>query len=149
MTRHRSISYAPQSPRSGRVPSTSNPRAEWTLCRQSVEFPVADDAMLRHWTEQGRVRGDDYLVHGRLDMCVQASEVAELDAIFRKARSRRLERIARTLACAAIATLWFVPLIGTVILLAAVGTAVVSRWTVRHHQTYRLSTADAARAGVS
>lgn len=135
MSSCRSISYAPEEPM-----ADSSVPAEWTICRNRSVFPVPDNATLERWTEQGRVRSDDYLVNHALDVCVQAREVAELDAIFRKARARVLSRISRALACCALVLGWMAPLFGTFILMSAIGAAGLVRWTLRHRPSYRVST---------
>jgi hypothetical protein len=56
----------------------------WVVCRDFREIPVPDVDVLRTWAERGRLRPDDYLANGRLEMCVQARDVAELNAIFRR-----------------------------------------------------------------
>lgn len=135
MTSCRSISFAPEQP----MADSSIP-AEWTICRDRSVFPVPDNETLERWTEQGRVRSDDYLVNHPLDVCVQAREVAELDAIFRKARAHVLTRISRALACCALGLGWVAPLFGTIILMSAIGAAGLVVWTLRHRPSYRVST---------
>jgi len=102
---------------------------------------VPDYATLQRWTEQGHVRSDDYLVNHPLDVCVQARDVAELDAILRRARAQVLGRIWRALACAGLVLVWVQPLFGSLLLMSAMGAAVLALWTLRHRATYRLSTA--------
>lgn len=135
MTACRSISYAPDRPI-----ASSQWQPEWTICRNHSVFPVPDNATLERWTQQGRVRSDDYLVNHPLDVCVQARDVAELDAIFRKARAQALGRIWRALACSALALVWLEPVFGSLILIAAIGAGGLGVWTLRHRASYRLST---------
>lgn len=141
MTSIRTISYAPGSLRSSISDSPSHARPEWTLCRNLDVFPIRDSAMLERWTSQGRVRSDDYLINHALDLCVQARDVAELDAIFRKGRAGALSKIGRGFACAALPLLWLIPLFGGLLLVSAMAVAVLSWWTASHHPAYRLSTA--------
>lgn len=123
----RSISYAPESIRPGRrMKSPDAPGAAWILCRNLEQRPIADDELLLRWTERGRVRPGDYLVNIRLDRCVQARDVAELDAIFRTATARRLEIAARALAVAGLALGCLAPLLGSLVLFSAIATTVVS-----------------------
>ncbi|MGZ8832170.1 MAG: hypothetical protein ACXW19_03100 [Thermoanaerobaculia bacterium] len=82
--------------------------------------------MLQSWTEQGRVRPTDYLVSPRLDTCVQARDVAELDVIFRKATARRFGNIFRGLALGGFAVVWMAPLVGSLILVTAIAAAILS-----------------------
>src|SRR6266545_317729 len=91
----RSITYAPESlrPSTRRARSISAPQPEWIFCRKLDAFPILDNAVLQRWTEQGRIRPGDYLVNPRLDICVQAKDIAELDAVFRKATARLLGKI--------------------------------------------------------
>src|SRR2546425_11375075 len=65
----------------------------WIICRKLQAIPVDDDAALLRLAERGRVRPDDYVVNRRLDVCVQAKEIAEVAAILHNARVRRLRRI--------------------------------------------------------
>lgn len=96
---------------------------EWILCRNLDEFPVPDNAVLRRWTEQGRVRPTDYLVNPRLDTCVQAKDIADLEVIFRKTPSHRLGYLSRALALGSFAVVWMAPLVGSLMLLAAIALA--------------------------
>jgi hypothetical protein len=114
------------------------PRPEWILCRKRQEFPILDNAALQRWTEQGRVRPDDYLVSPRLDVCVQAKEIAELDAVFHKGKARVLANIARGFALASLALVWFAPLFGSLMLVSAVAAAILSRRAIGRGQTYRI-----------
>ena len=136
----RSISYAPESirPSSRRARSISAPRPEWILCRKRDSFPIPDNAVLQRWTEQGRVRPDDYLVSPRLDVCVQAKDIAELDAVFRKATARLLGKISRGLALGGLALVWTAPLFGSLMLVTAIAAAILSLRTNCHGQTHRI-----------
>jgi hypothetical protein len=140
MKRARSISYAPMS--YGRIRSEScagsTSRAAWTLCRKFEAFPVRDNAMLEHWTEQGRVRPDDYLVSLDLDLCVQARDVAELEVIFRKTRARLFGKVWRWTACAAILLVWVQPLLGATLLVSAIAAATLWSRTIHRPQTCSL-----------
>ena len=111
---------------------------QWTLCRKSKAVPVSDNAMLQRWTEQGRVEPDDYLVSHQLDLCVQAKDIAELDAVFRRTRARLLEKTSRILACAGLVVVWLVPVLGSLLFAVATGTAILSVRTVSHDQAYRV-----------
>jgi hypothetical protein len=82
--------------------------------------------VLRRWTEQGRVRPTDYLVSPRLDTCVQAKDIADLDVIFRRATARRLGKISRGLALGGISVVWMAPLVGSLMLLVATVGAILS-----------------------
>ena len=136
----RSISYAPESirPSSRRARPISAPRPEWILCRKLAAFPIPDNAVLQSWTERGRVRPDDYLVSPRLDVCVQAKDIAELDAVFRKAKARLLGNIFRGLTLAGLALVWMAPLFGSLMLVTAIAAAILSRRTICRGQTYRI-----------
>jgi hypothetical protein len=144
MKRSRSISHAPHC----RIREDSDPEptpwTAWTLCRKFESFPVRDDVMLQSWTELGRVRPDDYLVNLELDLCVQAGEVAELAAIFRKARTRLLRNACRAIACAALLLAWFSPL-GAVVLVSVIAAAAVGSRKAGRPQTYSLSSWDRSR----
>jgi hypothetical protein len=63
----------------------------WLLCRNLQEIAVPNADVLPRWAERGRLRPDDYLVNPRLELCVQAKDVPDLKAIFRKQRMRYLE----------------------------------------------------------
>lgn len=124
----RSMSYEPESirPISRRRRATCVPRPEWILCRNLDEFPIPDNGVLMRWTEQGRIRPTDYLVNPRLDTCVQARNIADLDAIFRKTASRRLlGNISRGLALGGFAVVWMAPLAGSLMLLTAIVAAIL------------------------
>jgi hypothetical protein len=133
------MSYAPESigtdavkrARSAEVP-------EWTLCRNLNVVSIPDSAILRRWTAEGRVRPDDYLVNHQLDLCVQAKEIAELDAMFRKDSARLSGRICAGLLCAASLLAWPIPLFGGVLLIGAIVAAVLFRRASCCPQTYRL-----------
>ncbi len=144
------MSYAPESilPPSRRPRPIAARSPEWTLCRKLNEVPIADNAALQRLTEQGRVRPDDYLVSRQLDVCVQAKEIAELDAVFRKATARLLGKISRGLACAALALVWLMPLFGSLMLVSAITAAILSFRTTRHDQTYRIYNSSACGEGV-
>ncbi len=103
----RSMSYAPESIRPcGRGKrAISVPRPEWILCRNLDEFAIPDNEVLRRWTEQGRVRPTDYLFNPRLDTCVQAKDIAELDAIFHKTTARGPGTVSRGLGLAMVVVL--------------------------------------------
>jgi hypothetical protein len=98
--------------------------------------------MLQDWAVQGRVRPDDYLVSIELDFCVQARDVAELDAIFRKNRARLLARVWRALACAAFVLSWVVPLFAAAFLAGAIAAAIVCFRTAHRSQAFSLQGAD-------
>ena len=99
------------------------PAPGWILCRNLDEFPIPDNAVLRRWTEQGRVRRTDYLVNPRLDTCVQAKDIADLEVIFRKTPSCRIAYLSRALALGGFAVVWMAPLVGSLMLLAAIASA--------------------------
>lgn len=65
----------------------------WSVCREYQEYPVPHVEVLATWAELGRLHPDDYLVNTRIETCVQAKEVPELNAIFRRVRRAPLERI--------------------------------------------------------
>jgi hypothetical protein len=140
MSPARSISYAPESlrPSSRRAQSSSAPRPEWILCRKLDEFPIPDNSVLQRWTAQGRIRPDDYLVSPRLDVCVQAKDIAELDAVFRKATARLLDKISRGLVLGGLALVWMAPLFGSLMLVSAIAAAILSLRTTCHDQPYRI-----------
>lgn len=73
----------------------------WTVCRKYHEIPVPDVDVLPFWAERGRLQPDDYLVNGRLEVCFQAKDVPELNAIFRRTRRGPFAAILRTLGAAA------------------------------------------------
>jgi hypothetical protein len=79
--------------------------------------------MLQHWTERGRVRPDDYLVSLDPELCIQARDVVELDAIFRRTRARLLGRVWPALACAAFLLAWIAPLFWAGIFVSAIAIA--------------------------
>ena len=141
MNRSRSISYAPFP--TGRPGGPSRTRslaeAEWTLCRDLETFAIANDAALRRSTAQGRIRPDDYLVRRDLDVCIQAKDIAELDAVFRARRSRRIARICDALGLLALALVWFTPLFGTLVFVGVAAAAFLSRAGDRHPPAYHLS----------
>lgn len=131
----RSISYAPESVRPfQRTESTSTSRPASILCRNLDQRPIADNEELLRWTEHGRVQPDDYLVCTLLDRCVQTRDVAELDAMFRTATTRRLLTAARGLAVAALALVWIAPLLSTLLLLTAIATPLVSIGKICPHR---------------
>lgn len=70
----------------------------WILCRNLEQIPIPNTDVLHAWAERGRVRPDDFLVHPGLETCVQAKDVTDLNAIFRKARWRGLEKVLTLLA---------------------------------------------------
>ncbi len=127
-SRHvRSISYAPESIQPWKQAKSHDvPEAAWILCRKFEQSPIADGERLIQWAELGRVRPGDYLVSTRRDQCIQARDVAELDAIFRTATARRLEIAARVLALAGLVLGCLAPLLGSIVLFAAIATTVVS-----------------------
>ena len=67
-----------------------NGQAGWILCRNLQQIPIPNTDVLPRWAERGRVRPDDYLVNPGLEACMQAKEIAALNAIFRRARFRGL-----------------------------------------------------------
>ncbi len=69
----------------------------WIVCRKLQQFPVSSVDVLPRWAERGRVLPDDYLVNPALEVCLQAKEVPELNAIFRKTRLRPFDAILRLL----------------------------------------------------
>ena len=140
MNTARSMSYAPQStaPRGRTDEPIEASHPQWTLCRKLQSVPIQDNATLQRWTERGRVEPDDYLLCHQLDLCVQAREIAELDAVFRRMRARLLEKASRILAGAALAVVWIVPMLGGLLFAGAVGAAVLSTSTACCAQTYRL-----------
>lgn len=141
MRPYRSISYAPQPIRpSAATMSNAAPRPEWTLCRKLEQVEIADGAVLQRWTEQGRVLPDDYLVSNDLDLCVQAREVAELDAVFRRKRAGVLCRASSMLVCAGLALVWLAPVIASALLASAIASAILGCRTASNHQEYRLYT---------
>ena len=120
------------------VRSISAPRPEWILCRKLDVFPVPDNVVLQRWTEQGRIRPDDYLVSPRMDVCVQAKDIAELDAVFRKATARLLGKISRGLTLGGLALVLMAPLFGGLTLVTAIAAGILSLTTISHGQTYRI-----------
>lgn len=56
----------------------------WVVCRDFREIPIPDVDVLPLWAQRGRLRPDDYLANGRLELCFQAKDVPELNAIFRR-----------------------------------------------------------------
>ena len=122
----RTISYAPESIRpSARRPTLiANPA--WILCRRRYQYPIEDESLLRQWTSQGHIQPCDYLVSPRLDCCVQARDIAELNTIFRKATSRRLEKITRGLLLGGLLLVALAPLLAGMLFASAIGTAVSS-----------------------
>jgi hypothetical protein len=140
MSRTRSISHAPDRRENSHPEPT--PRGAWTLCRKFESFPVRDNAMLQSWTEQGRVRPDDYLVSLELDLCVQARDVAELAAIFQRGRARLLGKIWRAAACGALLLAWFSPLSGAAILLSVIAAAILCSRAAHRPQTCSFDSTD-------
>ena len=69
----------------------------WSVCRKFQEFPVPHVDVLTGWAERGRLRPDDYIVNMRLEVCFQAQDVPELQAIFRRLRRAPLVRVLRIL----------------------------------------------------
>ena len=69
----------------------------WVVCRNFREIAVPSVDVLPRWAERGRIRPDDYLANGALEVCLQAKEVPELNAIFRRSRKGPLEAILRAL----------------------------------------------------
>ena len=84
------------------------------------------------------MRPDDYLVSPRLDVCVQAKDIAELDAVFRKATARLLGKISRGLALGGLALVWTAPLFGSLMLVTTIAAAILSLRTNCHGQTHRI-----------
>ena len=70
----------------------------WIICRKLQAIPVDDDAALLRLAERGRIRPDDYIVNRRLDVCVQAKDIAEVAGILHNARVRRLRKFSSLLA---------------------------------------------------
>ena len=71
--------------------------SDWVVCRNFKQFPVPDVEVLPFWAERGRVQPDDFLANARLEICLQAKEVPELDAIFRRTRRGLVKTILGTL----------------------------------------------------
>jgi hypothetical protein len=138
MTSAQSISYGPES--SSMRQGSSPRRPDWTLCRSLKEFPIPDNAVLQRWTEQGCVRPCDYLVNHQLDVCVQAKDIAEVDAVFRKSTARLLGKVCRALLCGAVALVWLTPLFGSVMMASAIVAAILSFRAARPHRAYLLYT---------
>jgi hypothetical protein len=138
MTSAHSIGYGPESP--GMRQARSSRRPDWTLCRSLKEFPIPDNTVLQRWTEQGCVRPCDYLVNHQLDVCVQAKDIAEVDAVFRKSTARLLGKICRALVCGAVVLVWPTPLFGSVMMVSAIVAAILSFRTARPNRTYLLYT---------
>ena len=69
----------------------------WVICRNFTQIPLPDVDLLPSWAERGRVRPDDYLANSRLEICVLAKEVPELEAIFRRTHRGILKTILGTL----------------------------------------------------
>ena len=137
MARARSLSYAPESIIPARIAPPRRP--DWTLCRNMDECPVPDNTSLRRWAEQGRIRPDDYLINHQLDVCVRASDVAELDVVFRRPAARLLSRVCRGLVAASLLLLLVVPELAIVMLVGAIATAIASVRNAGHHGACRLS----------
>ena len=72
----------------------------WSVCRNFKEIAVPDVAILPLWAERGRLLPDDYLANSRLEVCLQAREIPELDAIFRRTRKGALHSILTVLGLA-------------------------------------------------
>ena len=72
----------------------------WALCRNYQTIPLATLDVLPSWAERGRLRPDDYLTNGALEVCIQAKDVPELNAIFRRATASPWRAIIRTLGLA-------------------------------------------------
>jgi hypothetical protein len=75
----------------------------WIICRKLQAIPVDDDVALLRLAERGRLRPDDYVVSQRLDICLQAKEIAEIAEIFHDSTVRRLRKISSLLAWGATA----------------------------------------------
>jgi hypothetical protein len=121
----RTISYDPDSIRiAGRRCEVPNPA--WILCRTRYQYPILDDVTLRRWTVQGRVEPRDFLVSPRLDVCIQARDIAELKDIFRAKTARQLERASWRLVAAGLILFAVVPLFGVVLFASAIVTAISS-----------------------
>ena len=71
--------------------------SDWVVCRNFKQIPVPNVEVLPFWAERGRVQPDDYLANSRLEICLQAKEVPELNAIFRRTRRGPLTAILETL----------------------------------------------------
>lgn len=65
----------------------------WSVCRNFKEIAVLDLEVLPLWAERGRLLPDDYLANSRLEICLQAKEIPELNAIFRRTRRGPLRSI--------------------------------------------------------
>jgi hypothetical protein len=65
----------------------------WVVCRKWQQIDVPNIDVLPRWAERGRIRPDDYLVNLALETCLQAKDIPDLNAIFRKVRMRRLEMV--------------------------------------------------------
>ena len=138
MRRTRSITYASNHRSRENSYTQTVPPGAWTLCRKFESFPARDAAMLQRWAEQGRVRPDDYLVSVERDLCVQARDVAELEAVFRTVRARLFLKISRGIACTALALALAEPLVGTAFLLGAFAVTVVCFGAARRSHPYSL-----------
>ena len=60
------------------------PDSRWVLCRSFHSVPVPKIDVLPLWAERGRLLPDDYLANSALELCFQAKDVPELNAIFRR-----------------------------------------------------------------
>ena len=65
----------------------------WIVCRNLTQLAVPSVDVLPRWAERGRIRPDDYLVNPVLEVCYQAKDVANLNAIFHRGRSRYLSAV--------------------------------------------------------
>lgn len=122
LQRNPSMSYAPDSIRSSvrLAPSTKARRPAWILCRNLDEFAVPDTGTLQRWAERGRIQPDDELFDPDREICLEAREIAELRTIFRKAARRRLVKAAAwLLAVGALLAVWVAPMLGALMLGAA------------------------------
>jgi hypothetical protein len=78
-----------------------------------------------------------------LDVCVQAKDIAELDAVFRKATAHMLGNVSTGLVLGGLALVWMSPLLGSLVLATAIAAAILSLRTTCHDQTYRISNSGA------
>ena len=129
MLRNPSMTYAPESIQSsGRLaPSARARRPAWILCRNLNEVGIPDNGALQRWAERGRIQPDDELFDPHREICLEAREIAELRMIFRKLSGRRLVKAAWLLALGAMVVVWVAPLIGALMIGAALAAEVKHR----------------------
>lgn len=103
--------------------------SEWKLRRGNDEWPVGDVAMLRQWTEAGKVSPSDYVFNPILQKWVYANEVAEINEIFagRKTKSdlEKLNKSSLGLGCLGVLLLFLFWPAGVVVLCVAIA---MSAW---------------------